>query len=216
MKHGSQPNARTLLSYEEAADAYSRAQPSETPETLLSFLDDFARLVPGDGAVLEIGSATGTDADLLEARGLQVQRTDAVDAFVNRLRDRGKSALELNVLHDDLGGPWAGIYANAVFLHLDVEDLKGVLVKAAAAAEEGGILGFSLKEGEGAAWTTEKLGHPRHFTYWREPALRALIGTSPWELIALKSVVTPTNTWLQCLCRKSAQDRTSFSQTSRR
>jgi hypothetical protein len=31
---------------------------------------------------------------------------------------------------------------------------------------------MTLKEGDGEEWRTVKLGLPRHFTYWREPALR--------------------------------------------
>lgn len=76
------------------------------------------------------------------------------------LRDRGMPAQVLKVITDELGGPWDGIYANAVFLHLDVGELTAVLGKTAAAVRPGGVLGSTLKEGDGAGWTTEKLGDP--------------------------------------------------------
>jgi hypothetical protein len=199
-------NARTLLSYEDAADAYVRAHQACPPVKLLGFLNAFAALVSATGSVLEIGSATGHDADLLEARGLRVHRTDATHAFVSRLRDRGISAQVLNVITDDLGGPWDGIYANAVFLHLDARELTAVLNNTAAAVGRGGVLGFTLKEGDGAAWTTEKLGRPRYFSYWREPGLRALLEASPWELIDLRRVAAVKDDWLQCLCRQQISE----------
>ncbi len=73
--------------------------------------------------MLEIGSATGRDAAVLEARGLKVRRTDATPAFVDRLRADGVAADVLNVITDELGGPWDAIYAGAVFLHLNVLEL---------------------------------------------------------------------------------------------
>jgi len=66
----------------------------------------------------------------------------------------------------------------------------------------GGTLGFTLKEGDGAAWTTRKLGRPRYFNYWREPDLRALIDASALELIVLDRYVGKNDDWPQCLCRR--------------
>lgn len=192
-------NTRTLLAYEAAADAYVHAQEPPSPE-LLSFMSMFAAHFPSGGAVLEIGSATGHDAAVLEACGLSVQRTDAAVAFVTRLNGQGLSAKVLNVLTDDLAGPWDGIYANAVFLHLSVAQLQFVLERAATAVRPGGTLGFTVKEGDGDAWTTTKLGRPRYFNYWREPALRALVGDSPWELTALRRYAGRKDDWLQCIC----------------
>jgi len=39
-------------------------------------------------------------------------------------------------------------------------------------AVDGGVVAFTVKEGDGAEWSTAKLGLPRHFAYWREPAVR--------------------------------------------
>jgi SAM-dependent methyltransferase len=144
-------NVTTLASYEAAADQYVAHQPPTAPAALLTFVDAIAELLPNGGRVLEIGSATGQDATLLEARGLRVCRTDATVGFVNRLRAHGVEAEILNVLTDELGGPWDGIFANAVFVHLNVYELAGVLAKTARSVTPGGILGFTVKEGDGAA-----------------------------------------------------------------
>jgi SAM-dependent methyltransferase len=193
-------NVTTLGSYEAAADLYVAHQPPTAPAALLTFLDAIAELLPNGGRVLEIGSATGQDAVLLEARGLRVRRTDATGGFVKRLRSQGVEAEILNVVTDELGGPWDGIFANAVFLHLNVCELAGVLAKTARSVTPGGILGFTVKEGDGAGWSTAKLNLPRHFTYWRPASLRAMVDSSPWDLIALDRVAGAKDDWLYCLC----------------
>ncbi len=199
----SSTNAATLASYQTAAGRYAGAEPVTVPDEQVAFLDQLAGLVSEGGSVLEIGSATGRDAAALEARGLKVRRTDATPAFVDRLLADGVAADILNVITDDLGGPWDAVYASAVFLHLNVSELTDVLAKAAAAVTPAGLLAFTLKEGDGSRWTTVKLDQPRRFTYWREAPLRSLIDTTPWEIVSIDRVEGDSEDWLHCLCRKA-------------
>ena len=58
-----------------------------------------------------------------------------------------------------------------------------VLSRLAGATRTGGLLQVSLKEGEGARWSTH--GHvdgPRHFTFWREEPLRAALDAAGWSV----------------------------------
>ena len=195
-------NERTLASYQAAAGRYAAAEPATVEPALSQFLTAFAEAVGVGGSVLEIGSATGRDAAFLERQGLAVQRSDATEAFVTGLRAAGADAWVLDVRRDDLGGPWDAIYAGAVFLHFDAAELAAVLRRTAAAVAPGGLLAFTVKEGDGAAWSTEKLGEPRHFTYWREPALRGAIAASPWSPTDLASVAGARERWVYCRCRR--------------
>jgi len=194
-------NARTIAAYEAGADAYRQAEAAHDPPALSAFLRAFATQMQPGTEVLEFGSATGRDAAALEEHGVCVHRTDATTAFVSRLRAQGFSAEVLNVLTDELGGPWRAMYAGAVFLHFDEAEFSHVLARTAAATVPGGLLAFTLKEGDGAHWTTAKLGRPRHFTYWREPSVRALIGRSRWEVTAIQHAPGHREAWLECLCR---------------
>jgi len=160
-------NARTIAAYEAGADAYQQAEATHNPPALSAFLREVATQLEPGTEVLEFGSATGKDAAALEGYGVRVHRTDATAAFVSRLRARGLRAEVLNALTDEPGGPWSAMYAGAVFLHFDEAEFAHVLVRTAAATVPGGYLAFTLKEGDGAHWTTAKLGQPRHFTYWR-------------------------------------------------
>lgn len=173
-----QDDGTTLASYEAGVDRYLEHSCPPGPD-MVRYLDRYADLV-GSGRVLELGSGPGWDALHLEARGVRVTRSDATPAFLTRLRAAGHDALHLDVRTDDLGGPWDGLLADAVLLHLDRAQLEELLRSARRAVTAGGVLGFTLKEGDGSAWTTDKLDHPRHFTYWREPALREVLTRTGW------------------------------------
>ena len=159
------PADATLAAYQNRAQEYLRGSARPAPE-LIAYLGRFARLTR-PGPVLEIGSGPGWDAGYLEGHGVQVIRTDATPAFVSLLRAAGHHARLLDARTDPLGGPYQGILANAVLHHLNRDQFEDVLRRARTAVTASGVLGFTVKEGDGAAWSEHKLGLPRHFTYWR-------------------------------------------------
>ena len=194
------PDDATLAAYQSRVQEYLRGTPGPYPE-LTAFLDRFASLA-GHGPVLEIGSGPGRDADYLETRGVPVIRTDATPAFVGRLREAGHDARLLDVRTDPLGGPYQGIFANAVLLHLSRDQFEDVLGRARAAIVPGGVLAFTLKEGDGEAWSEHKLGVPRHFTYWREPDVRAALDRADWPDATIDHVASGDG-WLHVMARSS-------------
>ncbi len=192
-------NRRTLAVYEEHADAYiGDLAPSPQPE-LVELFDRVAAAAPG-ASVLEIGSGPGRSALELERRGLSVRRTDATVAFVERLRAQGHDADILDALTDDLGGPYDVLLADAVLLHFSRDDLAALLQRATLAAA---WLAFTVKDGDGEAWTTRKLAAPRWFVYWREPALRELLARAGWEVEWLRHNHGRYDDWLTVLARRA-------------
>jgi SAM-dependent methyltransferase len=81
------PNDTTLAAYQAAADRYIENS-VPPPPAVLDHLDRLAGLV-GRRHVLELGSGPGRDAAYLEQRGVQVTRSEATPAFVERLRSAG-------------------------------------------------------------------------------------------------------------------------------
>jgi hypothetical protein len=196
-------NDVTLATYNESADLWMNdVRRSGSWFEVVSLIDAMASGLRAHASVLEIGSAAGEEAKVMESRGLRVRRSDATPAFVEGLRRAGYEAAQLNVITDDLGGPWDAIFANAVFLHLEREDFARVLTKTYDATSSEGLLVFSLKEGVGAEWVTKKLNGPRHFTYWNQPDLIATIESSPWTLRSLRHVDGDVDQWLFCICAK--------------
>ena len=159
------PNARTVESYEQIADAY--AQETTGARVLSGGLTRLAETVPG-AHVLEIGSGPGWDADALEEAGLTVRRTDITQAFIDLQRGRGKQVDQLDAINDDLGGPYDAVVALHVLQHVEPGDLPRVLAKVAVALRPGGRFLVSIPLGEGAGWEVGESGSPYYRALWSE------------------------------------------------
>lgn len=151
------PNGRTVESHEQIADDYA----SETAETrvLSGGLTRLAEMVPA-AHVLEIGSGPGWDADALEDAGLTVRRTDITQAFIELQHSRGKDIDQLDVINDELGGPYDAVVMLHVLQHVEPGDLPAVLAKVAEALHPGGRFLVSIPRGHGAGWETGESGSP--------------------------------------------------------
>jgi SAM-dependent methyltransferase len=175
----------TVDAYHAHAAAYATGT-AAMPDGVAEEVRALADALGAGGRVLEIGSASGRDAAALEAAGLVVRRTDVTPAFVDLLRESGAEADLLDPLVDDLtdpAGPYDAVWANASLLHVRREDLPVVLARLAEVTRPGGRLVASLKEGDGDLVSTH--GHvaaPRHFTLWREDALRAVVEGAGWSV----------------------------------
>ena len=112
-------NARTVRAYETYAPRYAESTAVDPGRPLSAHLQRLIDVVPAGGAVLEIGSGPGWEADLLEARGLHVRRTDVAESFLQLQRRRGKAAAKLDVIADELGGPYDAVMAMLVDLRKD-------------------------------------------------------------------------------------------------
>ncbi|HEY9290192.1 MAG TPA: NUDIX domain-containing protein [Microlunatus sp.] len=192
------PNDLTLQTYERAAELYAERTPGPSVDVRVPFLDRVVGAISG-GQVLELGSGPGRDAAYLESCGLRVQRSDATPAFVEMMRRDGHDAKIIDARTDDLGGPWDAVLANAVLLHLSRTDFAAVVDRVRRSVRDGGIFAFTLKEGDGEAWTETKLDLPRWFVYWRESALRTVLGSHCWKIISLKHVVGRPDDWIQVI-----------------
>lgn len=194
------PNVLTLASYNQgAADWLAKSSNSIGPAKQ-AFFDELVQHAPPPRTVLELGSGSGRDADWLERQGYSVARTDASTSFVAILRASEHAADLLNVLTDPLPTGYGLIYASAVFLHFTAQELKAVLGRLSTVVGAGGWLAFTVKEGEGQEWSTEKIGQ-RFFQYWQAASLQELIDSTPWTLVSLSMRTGLKDTWLSCLCR---------------
>ena len=172
------PNARTVESYEEIAEAY--AEETTGARVLSGGLTRLAETVPG-GHVLEIGSGPGWDADALEQAGLTVRRTDITQGFIDLQRERGKQADQLDAINDDLGGPYDAVVALHVLQHVEPGDLPAVLAKVARALRSGGRFLVSIPLGEGAGWEVGESGSRYYRALWSEADFTAALSEAGLE-----------------------------------
>lgn len=188
------PGDVTIETYGAAAHIYRATEGPRDP-ALREFLEEFARSV-GPGQVLELGSGTGRDAAELERRGVEVIRTDVTPAFLDAFRAAGQDARRLDARHDELGGPYDGVVALAMLLHLSRAEFGSLLDRARRAVVVGGQLAFTVKEGDGEAWSDAKLGLPRYFVYWREDAVRTALAAAGWTVVSVDRVAGRQEPWL--------------------
>ena len=194
----------TLGSYERGAESYLRHSPQEPHSSLVAFRERVLEQMAPRQRLLELGTGPGRDAAFFEARGIVVQRSDGAQAFVSRLREQGHDARLLDVTRDELGQDFDAIFANAVLLHLNPGQLAALLERAGEAVRPGGLLAFTVKEGEGEIWSEEKELR-RYFRFWREPELRQLLERSGWPTASIDRVQGPRDRWLQVICRSAAR-----------
>ena len=177
----------TVASYDEWAGPYARAT-EQMPDHVRAAVDRLVERLPEGARVLEIGSGSGRDAKALEAGGLSVRRTDITPGFVQTIRADGYPADWIDPLHDELADPerpqpYDAVYASASLLHVRREDFPTVVQRLAAVTAPGGVLQLSLKEGDGAKFSTHgEVRAPRHFTFWREDQLREVLTATGWDV----------------------------------
>jgi 2-polyprenyl-3-methyl-5-hydroxy-6-metoxy-1,4-benzoquinol methylase len=192
-------NFRTIQSYEGYADDYDGLCgeiPSPNVEAALRQL--MAVVTPG-GQILEVGSGPGREADFIESQGAHVRRTDATKAFLDIQRQRGKHGELLNLLTDDLGGPYDGIMALCVLIHIDRDQTNEVLEKVATALRLGGGFLVSVRDGTG------ETNGDYHMTYWSRNGFATRLDAAglriEWEDV---HVDCGGDKWLTFLARRSS------------
>ena len=200
--------AATIRAYDDFAAEYAAGH-DVLPPVVAAAVARLAALLPPGSRVLEIGSASGRDAEALEQAGLVVRRTDITPGFVRVLERAGHRADLLDPLVDDLadpatsGTPYDAVWANASLLHVDRDDLPSVLRRLADATRLGGLLHLTLKEGDGEGWSTHgDVASPRHFVYWREGALRDVVAGAGWSVEHLGRHESDES-WLELLATRA-------------
>lgn len=166
----------TLDSYEQHIDEYIDKKDKRSPARTASYwkgVEYFLSLLPVGTNIFEVGSGSGYDADLIERKGYAVQRSDAVQAFISRMREQGKTVREYDVLSGPLVEPVTAIYANAVLLHFNEEQFRSSLHNLAASILKNGYLCMGMKVGDYEGWREEGLKGKRYFKYWPVDSLRS-------------------------------------------
>ena len=152
---------QTISAYEDYADRYDAIVRHVPNEREQASLKRFVAIAGTSGRILEVGSGAGYDADFLEDLGVKVRRTDATKRFLELHAARGKHGELLDLLTDDLGGPYDAVLALAVLIHVPRDQIDQVLGKIARSLRPGGAFLVSMRNGDG-----ETSGE-YHTVYWR-------------------------------------------------
>lgn len=194
-------NELTIASYEDNAGRYAEATRNDISGLLKDWLDGAVEGLSKDASIFEIGSGTGRDALYLHSKGYSVQCSDATEAFLLHLLSRGIDAKRFNITSDSFSNRYDLVLADAVLLHLTRVQLRDALVKVRASLAEGGRFAFTLKEGEGEAWTDKKIGKPRYFCYWSEQDIKVELEKAGYGEIILSQGGESGSSWLNIVAK---------------
>jgi 2-polyprenyl-3-methyl-5-hydroxy-6-metoxy-1,4-benzoquinol methylase len=164
----SDTNQQTIQAYEQGAQEYI-AGCARQVGGLEAWIDLGFSDLPSSAKILEVGTASGQDADYIESKGFSLQRSDAAKSFVEMQRALGHNARVLNLLTEKLGEDYDVIFANAVLLHFTETEFDETLTKIHDALKPGGRFLFTLKQGDGEEHMAGRLksGMQRYFHYWQ-------------------------------------------------
>lgn len=171
-------NKKTIESYEININEYIQNTPYKRGAVVEDWIDKSIKTLEPDAKILEIGSAYGRDAKIIEEKGFHVEKTDATKGFVDILQRHDPTAHILNIISDDIDNNYDLIIANAVFLHFDDDETRSTTKKVYDALNPGGLFSLTLKEGEGEAWQNNKGMAPRFFNYWSKEGIVELLTTT--------------------------------------
>jgi predicted TPR repeat methyltransferase len=192
-------NRRTVAAYEEYAVGYAEAVAPDPAAGVATELRRLADVVGPGGTVLEVGSGPGWDADQVESLGVSVRRTDVTRAFREFQAERGKHVELLDVITDDLGGPYDAVMAMCVLLHIDRELTDTVLGKVAGALRPDGAFLVSLREGSGELWESGDY----HVVLWSRAAFSVRLAAVGLRVEWCARTVHSDGPWLTFLARRT-------------
>lgn len=198
----SDTNERTVAAYDAHVQGYVDNTPHEISRTAREWLDTSLEGLSTDARILEIGSGFGHDATYIEQKGYSVERTDVTPGFVDLLRGQGYDARQLNVLTDEITGPYDLVVADAVFHHLTRAEATTASRNVLGALGMGGRFAVSLRIGLREGWSDEKLGVPRYFTHWQRPGIEEVIKGAGFASIIATDGHKVNFPWLHLIAQK--------------
>lgn len=141
---------------------------------------EFVEILLPRSLVLDVGCTGGRDSKRLAQKGFRVIGIDLVDEFLEEARQHVPEAEFVNMDLLKLEFPenyFDAIYACAVLLHLEKEDIPKALEGFRRVLKPNGKLYVAVKEGEGVEYKEDKIsgGYKRTFTYFREDELKRFL-----------------------------------------
>jgi SAM-dependent methyltransferase len=169
-----------------------------------SFLDLFAKRLPGDAFVLDVGCGSGRDLLWMKKRGFDVIGFERSPGLAKLARDNaGCEVIEGDFETYDFSSILVdAIMAIGALVHVPHEGFSKIFENITSAIPDYGSVLITLKEGSG------ELKHPdgRIFYMWEDPKAREMFDTLGFKVCGVSSSVSKTGSgdvWMTYVLDKS-------------
>lgn len=192
--------------YDLQCDAYAaRTGVAGTPPLMRAFL----AALPPAGEVADLGCGAGRDLALLVEQGMRCVGYDLSPRLAELARVRsGAPVLVADVRSLELPDQSLdGVLAVASLLHLELDEIVGVLARIARWLRPGGVFLSTMKEGGASALD----GEGRRFNLVKAAAWEAMLGNAGLHVVgtvgsqADPGVSSSGHSWIAALARRPAQ-----------
>lgn len=198
----SKENDDTLAVYDIAAQIYldnTIAHDKKRPEHALDkkkLLTENLRkafdTLPSGAKVLEIGSADGENAKILETFKFDVVASDVAPAFIAACKKQGLKTARINVLKDDLPTKLNGVLCWRVFVHFTPEDTELALKRIYDSLVENGRLVFNVIDNATHDCSNQwmdfegeyKMGAKRYYAYYSKNEIISIINKTRFKIVS--------------------------------
>jgi SAM-dependent methyltransferase len=174
----------------------------------------FVSLIPKEGIVLDVGCAAGRDSRYFDSLGFRVIGIDLSEKLLEIAKQKSPHIdyrlLDVRRL-DYPADYFDGIYASAILLHLNRDELKSVSKLFFQMVKPGGVVCLLVKEGAGEGYIKETLsdGKARYFTFFHSDEIRSVLEQHGFIIKTLQTFneqeAHPDHrdiNWIMCICQK--------------
>lgn len=194
---------RTIQTYNRIARTYRTA--NQIRAIFKPQIKQFARHLPAQGLVLDVGCGPAMDMPALLKAGLRVVGADLSWGMLAAGRSRcAADMVQADMRQLPFAAGFDGIWANASLLHLTRPEAIAAIGQFAQLLRPNGILYLAIKKGSGSGWAKKSYGHhePRFFTYWHSAEMAQLLQNNQFKILDQKAYQGSRDPWLIFFAQK--------------
>ena len=146
-------------------------------------LEQFIKLLPKAGKVLDAGAGPGNDALKMRTAGLDVTALEPTPEFADLIEAAGTPLIRQDFEGIPDSGDYDGVWASFSLLHVARNDCYRHIQQIHKALKPGGILVLGMKLGDG-----EKRDHlGRYYCYYSEEELLSMLSDTGFDVLHQRS-----------------------------
>lgn len=199
----------TQASYQATADKFADKVANMAP---LQSIEYFARLLPSQAIILDVGCGSGRDAKVFTEKGIKVVGID----FCSNLIEIAKATAPLADFHvmdmESLTFPprsFDGVWSASSLHHLPKKNIPAVLKQIHALLKDGGYFYLSLKKGSGEVLEEDRRygAFEKFWAFFQEEELKKVLEEAYFKILDFAEVERQddyqTHPFFRVFCQKA-------------